>query len=196
MPMVILPLLYSYYVSLLIYLLFLSIILIEINSMKDRVIRSQIINIFFIVTIVSFFLFLLLLITEQFSIILILNIIITIWLFDTFSYLGGKIFGGKKLMPKISSGKTVSGLITGVSGTLLICVFILFFLGNTYGYSIFFITSVVILSFIGDMSVSLIKRYATVKDSGNIMPGHGGLLDRFDSFIMVFFIIGIFYLIK
>ena len=99
-------------------------------------------------------------------------------------------------MPKISSGKTVSGLITGVSGTLLISVFILFFLGNAYGYSIFFITSVVILSFIGDMSVSLIKRYATVKDSGNIMPGHGGLLDRFDSFIMVFFIIGIFYLIK
>jgi len=56
---------------------------------------------------------------------------------------------------------------------------------------IIFTILIVILSFIGDTSVSLLKRYASIKDSGIIMPGHGGLLDRFDSFIMVFFIYGI-----
>ena len=50
---------------------------------------------------------------------------------------------------------------------------------------------IILFAFAGDTVASLIKRYASVKDSGNIMPGHGGLLDRFDSFISVFFLIGV-----
>ena len=118
-----------------------------------------------------------------------------IWLFDTFSYIGGKIIGGRKLMPKISSGKTISGLITGFLSTLLIIEIFLFRLLDFDSLSLLLIFIIIISSFLGDTIVSMLKRFTSVKDSGRIMPGHGGLLDRFDSFIMVFFVIGIFYLI-
>jgi len=69
----------------------------------------------------------------------------------------------------------------------------LFFYFTEYSFKLsnFIIINILIMSFLGDSLVSLLKRYASIKDSGNIMPGHGGLLDRFDSFIMVFFIIGL-----
>ena len=65
-----------------------------------------------------------------------------------------------------------------------------------YELSIYFIALIIVLSFFGDTLVSILKRYASIKDTGNIMPGHGGLLDRFDSFIAVFFVIGTLNLIK
>ncbi len=192
-PVVIMPLLFSNYLSVIIFLLFTSIILIEINNMKMKVSKTYIFDIYSLVVIVSFFLFLFLLI-NSISIESTLLLIIIIWLFDTFSYLGGKIIGGVKLMPRISSGKTVSGLITGVLMTLLFfAVFSIFF--DSDKFSITFVMLILLLSFIGDTLVSLLKRYASIKDSGNIMPGHGGLLDRFDSFIIVFFIVGISNLI-
>ena len=187
------PLLFSNYLSVIIFLLFTSIILIEINNMKMKVSKTYIFDIYSLVVIVSFFLFLFLLI-NSISIESTLLLIIIIWLFDTFSYHGGKIIGGVKLMPRISSGKTVSGLITGVLMTLLFfAVFSIFF--DSDKFSITFVMLILLLSFIGDTLVSLLKRYASIKDSGNIMPGHGGLLDRFDSFIIVFFIVGISNLI-
>ena len=94
-------------------------------------------------------------------------------------------------MPKISSGKTVSGFVTGVFVTVFLIELMIYYLGIEYKFSIYYTLFIIVLSFVGDTVVSMLKRYASIKDSGKIMPGHGGLLDRFDSFIIVFLIFGI-----
>ena len=193
-PLVILPILYSNYAALIVNLFFASVILNEIRLMRPLIRKTYILNIYLFLTISSFFLFLFLLIAKE-STELLLMLILIIWLFDTFSYLGGKIFGGMKLMPKISAGKTVSGLITGTVMSIILTMLILNNLIK-YELSIYFIALIIVLSFFGDTLVSILKRYASIKDTGNIMPGHGGLLDRFDSFIAVFFVIGTLNLIK
>ena len=194
-PLVLFPLIYSKYLSLLIYTVFYSIIFLEIESMKVSKQSKRIYNYYSLLTILSFLLFIFLLITTGKNNYVLIEIILIIWLFDTFSYLGGRIIGGKKLMPNISPGKTISGLISGI-------IFTLFVVGISknfiYGYSdiyFLFTLTIIFLAFLGDMIVSILKRYSNLKDTGNIMPGHGGLLDRFDSFIFVFFGYGIFKLL-
>ena len=188
-PLIILPLIYNNYFSVIVFLFITSIICLEINQMKIENRSYLIFNLYLAFTVLSFFLFLFLLITEVVSLFFILATIATIWLFDTFSYIGGKIIGGAKLMPKISSGKTVSGFITGVFVTVLLIQLLFYYI--EYKFSIYYTLFIIALSFVGDTVVSMLKRYASIKDSGKIMPGHGGLLDRFDSFIIVFLIFGI-----
>ena len=190
-PIVILPIIFSNYVSLVVYLLFASIILIEINDMKIKKKNSVGLNFYLIVAVISFFLFIFLLITGDLAKYKLLGAIVIIWLFDTFSYLGGKIIGGKKLMPKISPGKTISGLVTGTILTFFFIELFLYTFQKNYNSAISFTFIIVTLSFVGDTVVSLLKRSVLIKDTGSIMPGHGGLLDRFDSFISVFFVLGI-----
>ena len=190
-PLVILPLIYNNYFSVIIFLFITSIICLEINQMKNKNRSYLVFNLYLVFTVLSFFLFLFLLITEIFPLLFILSTIATIWLFDTFSYIGGKIIGGAKLMPKISSGKTLSGFISGVFVTILLIQLLFYYLKIEFKFSIYFTISIIALSFIGDTIASMLKRYASIKDSGKIMPGHGGLLDRFDSFIIVFLIFGI-----
>ena len=190
-PLVILPLIYNNFVSVIVFLFIAAIICLEINQMKNKNISYLIFNLYLAFAVLSFFLFLFLLITEIVSLLFILATIATIWLFDTFSYIGGKIIGGTKLMPKISSGKTVSGFITGIFVTVLLIQLFFFNFEIEYKFSIYYTLFIIALSFVGDTVVSILKRYASIKDSGKIMPGHGGLLDRFDSFIFVFLIFGI-----
>ena len=190
-PLVILPLIYNNYFSVIIFLFITSIICLEINQMKNKNRSYLVFNLYLVIAVLSFFLFLFLLITEIVSLLFIITTIATIWLFDTFSYIGGKIIGGAKLMPKISSGKTLSGLITGVFVTVLLIQLLFYYLEIKYKFSIYYTLFIIVLSFVGDTVVSMLKRYASIKDSGKIMPGHGGLLDRFDSFIIVFLIFGI-----
>ena len=121
--------------------------------------------------------------------------IFTVWLFDTFSFLGGKIIGGKRLMPSISAGKTQSGLLVGIIATL-ICFYIYSITINDFSLrQLLFIIIIILFAFLGDVIASMLKRLSSIKDSGSIMPGHGGLLDRLDSFLGVFFFIGIFKLL-
>lgn len=117
---------------------------------------------------------------------------------DTFAYLVGSLIGGKKLAPKISPNKTISGCIGGVVFCVLLSL-VTFLIFNaitpvgtafeTCGISIWKVAIISLigslLGQIGDLFESYLKRSAGVKDSGKIMPGHGGLLDRFDSHIFV-----------
>tara|TARA_B100000700_G_scaffold304826_1_gene377920 strand:+ start:129 stop:647 length:519 start_codon:yes stop_codon:yes gene_type:complete len=121
--------------------------------------------------------------------------ILIIWIFDTFCYLGGKTFNGKKLMPQISKGKTFNGLYSGIIATIVITVLYYFYFHNDLYMVFLFVIPIIILSFLGDLIVSVLKRSVNIKDTGNIMPGHGGIIDRMDSFVFVFFFFGIYLLI-
>ncbi len=117
---------------------------------------------------------------------ILLGIIFLIWINDTFAYLGGSLFGKHKMMPSVSPGKTWEGTLTGI-----LCAAGISFLFGTFFHEhpavLWPLLGVVVpvLATIGDLVQSQIKRQAGVKDSGSIMPGHGGILDRFDSLIFV-----------
>lgn len=117
------------------------------------------------------------------------------WVTDTFAYFSGRLFGKHKLIPDVSPKKTVEGAIGGI----LFCVGAFIGFAAIYNHFLLpeggetiplwlmgiigFVTSIV--SMVGDLSMSVIKRHYNVKDYGNILPGHGGFLDRFDSVIAV-----------
>jgi len=109
---------------------------------------------------------------------------------DTFAYFSGRFFGKHKLMPAISPKKTVEGSIGGVIGCALTTMLYGLYLNKSGSidfipYYHFLLIGVLcgIISQMGDWAASAIKRYVKVKDFGNIMPGHGGALDRFDSIL-------------
>ena len=113
------------------------------------------------------------------------------WIADSAAYFAGSAFGKKKLCPDISPKKTIEGAVVGViCGALSPFLFALIFI-PIYGdlhvnWAILPVIGVVnaILSIIGDLLFSVVKRSCGIKDYGSIMPGHGGLLDRFDSVIL------------
>ena len=115
---------------------------------------------------------------------LLMYLLLLIWVADSGAYFAGRSFGKHKLSPLISPGKSIEGVIGG----LLAC-FAFSFYGSSYldvsNQTVFIILSVFIafVSVFGDLFESLIKRRANVKDSGSILPGHGGMLDRIDSLI-------------
>jgi phosphatidate cytidylyltransferase len=117
---------------------------------------------------------------------LIFGVLLLIWCNDTFAYIGGSLFGRHKLLERISPGKTWEGSIFGLLLTFILSFVIRKFLFET-SFNMFVLLGILvpILANIGDLLESMLKRQAGVKDSGNIMPGHGGILDRFDSLIFV-----------
>ena len=107
----------------------------------------------------------------------------TVWLADSGAYLAGRLFGKHKLAPRISPGKTWEGYIGGiftsaVGGTAIGIV-------SSIGWPVGFIAGLLVgsLSIFGDLIESMIKREAHAKDSGHIIPGHGGVFDRIDSLL-------------
>ena len=107
---------------------------------------------------------------------------------DVGGWLFGKIFGGDKMWERISEHKTWAGQIGGIlCGTLMSVLFVLYI--KPFGNDIVFATllgiSVSLLSQYGDLTASFIKRCLGIKDFGNLLPGHGGILDRFDGWIYV-----------
>jgi phosphatidate cytidylyltransferase len=119
---------------------------------------------------------------------------------DTFAYIGGKLFGKHKLLPRISPNKTIEGSLIGlIVGVIISSLYYLLMIDP--GMSIFLIIciSIIISIFgqIGDLIFSSIKRYYKIKDFSNILRGHGGILDRFDSLItitLVYVVIKILFL--
>ncbi len=110
--------------------------------------------------------------------------IITIITFDIFSYFFGKLYGKNKIFKKISPNKTYEGLIGGISSALFISLAYLYFFGIAINInSIFIIIIIIVSSFLGDIIESYFKRVNNLKNSSNLLPGHGGFFDRFDSFI-------------
>ena len=110
---------------------------------------------------------------------LLLGVLITVWLADSAAYFAGKRFGRHKLAPEISPGKTWEG----VAGALFATTVYGLVLCNYMHYSRWLILGlwlIVVLSIMGDLFESLMKRQAGVKDSSHLLPGHGGVLDRID----------------
>ncbi|MCM3765733.1 MULTISPECIES: phosphatidate cytidylyltransferase [Bacillaceae] len=119
-----------------------------------------------------------------------------IWATDSGAYFIGKAMGKKKLWPEISPNKTVEGSLGGVVCAVIVAVF--FGLFSEFNASLITIMGItVVLSIfgqIGDLVQSAYKRHFGVKDSGNILPGHGGILDRFDSLLFVLPLLHLFHL--
>ncbi len=118
-------------------------------------------------------------------------IIICSWACDTCAYFAGRLLGKRKMAPELSPKKTVEGAIGGLLGVFILTFIYCFIIRNVLGVShlrIALIAGAAMLcglaSMIGDLAASAIKRGYNVKDYGNLIPGHGGILDRFDSVIM------------
>jgi phosphatidate cytidylyltransferase len=111
-----------------------------------------------------------------------LGVMAMVWVADIAAYFSGRKFGKNKLAPTISPGKTWEGVAGAMLGVLVYVVLVMNVSGLTQHYSlIVFAMAGVALSVMGDLFESAIKRQAGVKDSGTLLPGHGGLLDRIDA---------------
>ena len=115
----------------------------------------------------------------------VLFLLLTVWAGDTSAYFTGTLIGRHKLYPRISPKKTVEGLLGGVAGSVIVAsIFRTLFLQDVaWGHTFFLAVLILILGQIGDFGESMIKRSVNVKDSSRLIPGHGGLLDRLDSFL-------------
>ncbi|HEY5535810.1 MAG TPA: phosphatidate cytidylyltransferase [Ignavibacteria bacterium] len=124
----------------------------------------------------------------------VIYIFVLIWVCDTFAYFGGRLFGKHKLST-ISPKKTIEGSISGFIFTIAAALIFHLILPDKLNTADALITGSIIGTFgqIGDLFESMLKRYCDVKDSSNIIPGHGGVLDRFDSLIFVAPLIYIYF---
>jgi phosphatidate cytidylyltransferase len=115
----------------------------------------------------------------------VLFLIVTVWAGDIFAFLSGSLIGKHKLYPKISPNKTYEGLGGAIVGSILVAlVYSHFFIPRMdVGICVLVAIGLTILGQLGDFTESMLKRSAQVKDSGSLIPGHGGMLDRMDSFL-------------
>src|SRR5205823_6242083 len=115
------------------------------------------------------------------------------WIADTATYFGGRAFRRRKLAPEVSPGKTWEGVYFGIAAAVLYALVLAPF-AQTWGYRgaigaaavalwVAFAAALAAISVVGDLFESLLKRHAGVKDSGRLLPGHGGVLDRTDALL-------------
>ena len=111
------------------------------------------------------------------------GLVITVASIDTFGYLIGRFFGRTKLSPRISPKKTWEGLFASILGGFFGGLITTLVTGASVWFGLLFGAAILISSVMGDLSESLIKRDLEVKDMGNVLPGHGGMMDRIDSLL-------------
>ncbi|KZY47043.1 MULTISPECIES: phosphatidate cytidylyltransferase [unclassified Oleiphilus] len=117
---------------------------------------------------------------------LIFYILMLVWAADTGAYFAGRAFGKKKLAPKVSPGKSWAGAWGGLAACLLLSLIASNLLEHNFAMTIQFAVISTItgsISIIGDLTESMFKRQRGIKDSSNLLPGHGGVLDRIDSLV-------------
>jgi phosphatidate cytidylyltransferase len=188
-------------------LLLLFYLLFEINviimPLKDNnnylifILIAFIINLFFYKIYTNFINFIMsnLLIISFFSLIkllllpnglnIFLYLVLLVSVMDIFAYIGGNIFGKKKIAPTISTGKTIEGTLIGLFFSTLTSVLIKDLIDINFLFSLIFGFTIGLFSFFGDLLESFFKRRIGIKDSGKFIPGHGGFLDRFDGYILI-----------
>lgn len=112
-----------------------------------------------------------------------LYILVLVWATDSGAYFAGRLWGKHKLAPSVSPGKTIEGLMGGVASSIIIGLLVYYSHFFNAPFYPFMISSVVAIfaSVLGDLTESMFKREANIKDSGHLIPGHGGILDRTDS---------------
>jgi phosphatidate cytidylyltransferase len=125
-----------------------------------------------------------------------LLLLLIVWSADTGAYFAGRTFGKRKLAPLISPGKTIAGLVGGLIAAPLIAFLAIRLMpiaGFEPGVLIPLVLVTVLVSVGGDLLISLHKRISGCKDSGKLLPGHGGILDRVDSLLAAapFFALGL-----
>lgn len=182
-------------IPVLIFAVFMYVIL---SNLKISIIDVAI-TVFALLYIPFMFSFIKLIMMMQGSRILVWYVFLGAFACDTFAYIIGSKFGKVKLAPVISPKKTVEGAIGGIFGTILAYV-ILTYIANRYFALNFNMLLIIIAGIIagiagqlGDLAASAIKRYCKIKDFGDIIPGHGGILDRFDSTLFVAPVIYMFF---
>ena len=118
---------------------------------------------------------------------LIIGLVICVITYDTFGYLVGKKFGRTPLSPQISPGKTLEGLLGGMAASIVVAVLVVSNIHPWGGIGNSFLLGLIVavVAPIGDLCESMIKRDLRIKDFGSILPGHGGVLDRFDALLFV-----------
>ena len=118
---------------------------------------------------------------EEHNVEYILFYLITIWVYDSMAYVVGKAIGKRPIFPRVSPKKTIEGTVGGAAVTVLVMSVLNIYWLHLPLQSYFLASAVIFFAIFGDFVESYVKRKIGVKDSGNILPGHGGVLDRIDS---------------
>jgi len=113
----------------------------------------------------------------------VLYALLIVWLADSGAYFAGRAWGTSKLAPAVSPGKTWAGLWGGLAACAILAMAAAWLFGLPLSSLLPVTVAIGVFSVVGDLLESLCKRFAGLKDSGSLIPGHGGVLDRFDSFL-------------
>jgi len=170
--------------------------LFERQGTRRQLLRNLSAGVFVVFYVPLMMSFAVLIVAADNGIAILFSVVLTVVAIDTFGYLIGRFFGKTRFAPGISPKKTWEGFIASVVGALLVGISSAYFLiGTTLLLAVVFSLSILLSAVLGDLSESLIKRDLGIKDMGDILPGHGGVMDRLDSMLPAAFIGYLFMLV-